>query len=123
VIHPTISNPRWVSTVTHRFVLEPHPMNMLTHGLKRFERHWIRPLVRRVRSRPQQVDRADWPPECDRLEELLVALLRAELRERRTGERSSELIPPPANSQKNRSADELDGLLEALLETSPIEQT
>lgn len=98
-------------------------MNMLTHGLKRFERHWIRPLVRRVRSRSQRVDRADWPPECERLEELLVALLRAELRKRRTGRRDSEAAPLPTYSQADRSADELDGLLAALLDTSPANQT
>lgn len=98
-------------------------MKMLTHGLKRFEKHWIRPLVRRVRSGPQQVDRADWPPECERLEELLVALLRAELRERRTGRRASEITPLPAHSQTNCSAEELDGLLAALLDTSPANQT
>lgn len=98
-------------------------MNMLMHGLKRFERHWIRPLFRRVRSGPQPVDRANWPPECERLEELLVALLRAELREQRTGRRDGEFALLTANSQTTRPADELDGLLAALLDTSPTKQT
>ena len=49
--------------------------------LRRFERRWLRPLFERVKK-PRYL-RAGLPPEADPLEELLVALLRSQIRHNR----------------------------------------
>lgn len=49
--------------------------------LRRFERRWLRPLFERVKK-PRYL-RAGPPPEADPFEELLVALLRSQIRHNR----------------------------------------
>lgn len=92
-------------------------MKNLTEGLKRFERHWIRPLVRRLRGLPSTTEQAAWAAEADRLEELLVALLRADLRRKRMAGPDDATALPATPRPADPLPTELDGLLTALLDT------
>lgn len=96
-------------------------MDIFTQGLKRLERHWIRPLVRRLRGLPSATEPTTRAAEADRLEELLVALLRADLRRQRTAGPGDDTALPTTPRPTGPPANELDGLLTALLDTELAE--
>lgn len=97
-------------------------MDFFTRGLKRFERHWIRPLARGIRGFPSKPGPTERRPEDERLEELLVALLRADLRRQRSALPDDNTLLPAAHRPAGQQANELDGLLTALLDMEPTER-
>jgi hypothetical protein len=98
-------------------------MNVITRRFRGFERRYIRPLLQRLKGRRQQSSSTERSGEYDRLEELAVGLVRAELRRRRAS-------PDPDSTALDAGVldagvlgagggprDELTGLLKALLDT------
>jgi hypothetical protein len=93
-------------------------MNVITRRFRGFERRYIRPLVQRLKGRRQQSTSTDRSEECDRLEELAVGLVRAELRRRRASPVSdSTALDTAASLSRGEPGRELSGLLKALLDT------
>ena len=93
-------------------------MDVITRNLKGFERRYIRPLVRRLQGQEAQVTRDGWSAECDRLEELAVALVRAELRRHQAlPAANSTGLEGSRAAADGEPADELPDLLKSLLDT------
>jgi hypothetical protein len=93
-------------------------MNVITRRFRGFERRYIRPLLQRLKGRRQQSTSTDRSGEYDRLEELAVGLVRAELRRRRASpDPDSTALDAGVLGAGGGPHDELTGLLKALLDT------
>jgi hypothetical protein len=93
-------------------------MNVITRRFRGFERRYIRPLLQRLKGRRQQSSSTERSGEYDRLEELAVGLVRAELRRRRASpDPDSTALDAGVLGAGGGPRDELTGLLKALLDT------
>ena len=92
-------------------------MDVITRRLRGFERRYIRPLAQRLKGRRQASSPTDRSGECDRLEELAVALVRAELRRRRASADPATALDNAVLGAGGEPGDELTGLLRSLLDT------